>query len=134
MTGSRHTSDLTHTLAKHQLGSVLPGGVACTCGAELAALNPPLSDGAVKGEPLALAVHQFEELEGLTPQVLDYVAEMSQLAQDNDKLRAALTDARAWLDAADPMPERNGDIFRELRGILAAADSPSPVPPKEATT
>lgn len=46
-------------LAKHQLADILPGGVLCTCGAELAALNPPFDDGAVKGEPLALAVHQL---------------------------------------------------------------------------
>jgi hypothetical protein len=29
----------------------------------LAALNPPLDDGAIKGEPLALAVHQLQQIE-----------------------------------------------------------------------
>lgn len=49
-------------LAKHQLADILPGGVVCTCGAELAALNPPFDDEMVKGEPLALAVHQLQAL------------------------------------------------------------------------
>ena len=53
---------LERVLAKHQLATVLPGGVLCTCGAELAALNPPFDDGEVKGEPLALAVHQLQEM------------------------------------------------------------------------
>lgn len=57
------TSVLERVLAKHQLAEILPGGVLCTCGAELAALNPPLDDGAVKGEPLALAGHQLQEIE-----------------------------------------------------------------------
>lgn len=57
------TSVLERILAKHQLGDILPGGVVCTCGAVLAALNAPLDDGAVKGEPLALAVHQLQEME-----------------------------------------------------------------------
>lgn len=56
---------LTRILAKHQLADVLPGGVTCTCGADLAALNPPLDDGSIKGEPLALAVHQMQEMEPL---------------------------------------------------------------------
>lgn len=50
-------------LAQHQLADILPGGVLCTCGAELAALNPPLDDSALKGDPLALAVHQLQEME-----------------------------------------------------------------------
>lgn len=57
------TGAAARLLAKHQLADILPGGVLCTCGAELAALNPPLDDGAVKGQPLALAVHQLQELE-----------------------------------------------------------------------
>lgn len=57
------TSDLERILAKHQLADILPGGVLCTCGAELVALNPPLGDAAVKGEPLALAIHQLQEME-----------------------------------------------------------------------
>ena len=76
------TDDMTRTLAKHQLADVLPYGVICTCGAELASLNPPLDDESIKGDPLALAVHQLQEMEGLTPQALDYVAEMSQLADE----------------------------------------------------
>ena len=59
------SSILERILAKHQLATVLPGGVMCTCGAELAALNPPFDDAEVKGEPLALAVHQLQEMEGL---------------------------------------------------------------------
>lgn len=59
------TAALERLLAKHQLADILPGGALCTCGAELAALNPPLDDGAVKGEPLALAVHQLQELEAV---------------------------------------------------------------------
>ena len=57
------TAALERVLAQHQLASILPGGVMCTCGAELATLNPPFDDGAVKGEPLALAVHQLQEME-----------------------------------------------------------------------
>jgi hypothetical protein len=57
------TNKLARVLAKHQLADVLPGGVLCMCGEELAALNPPLDDGSVKGEPLALAVHQLQEME-----------------------------------------------------------------------
>jgi hypothetical protein len=56
------TGAAARILAKHQLAEVLPGGAACTCGAELAALNP-LDDWAIKGEPLALAVHQLQEIE-----------------------------------------------------------------------
>jgi hypothetical protein len=56
------TSALERALAKHQLADILPGGVVCICGAELAALNAPLDDGAVKGEPLALAVHQLQQM------------------------------------------------------------------------
>jgi hypothetical protein len=57
------TGDHARVLAKHQLADILPGGVVCTCGAELAALKPPLDDGAGKGEPRALAVHQLQEME-----------------------------------------------------------------------
>lgn len=57
---------LERVLARHQLAYILPHGVACTCGAELAALNAPWDDATVAGEPLALAVHQLQELEAVT--------------------------------------------------------------------
>jgi hypothetical protein len=63
--GAVNYQALARVLAKHQLGGVLPGGVTCTCGEDLAALNPPLDDGSIKGEPLALAVHQLQQLEPL---------------------------------------------------------------------
>lgn len=57
------TDAQARVLAKHQLAALLPYGVLCTCGAELAALNAPLDDASIAGEPLALAVHQLQELE-----------------------------------------------------------------------
>ena len=94
-------------LAKHQLADVLPGGVACTCGAELAALNPPLDDEAVKGEPLALAVHQLQEME---------------MASDHQA--AKIEAVREWIARADPHPELNGDMLRDLRAALSGDASP----------
>lgn len=51
-----NNTQLARILARHQLGDILPHGVLCMCGAELAALNAPLDDAAVKGEPLARSI------------------------------------------------------------------------------
>lgn len=55
------------------------------------------------------------------------VADIAVLFQrERDEARAALAAALAWLNKADPYPDRNGDMFRELRAILAAAGAPEP--------
>jgi hypothetical protein len=95
------TTALGRILAKHQLADILPHGVVCTCGAELAALNPPFDDGAVKGEPLALAVHQLQEMEATQGVMVEH------LAAAWDQGRAA--ERRDWeftVDLATPDEDR----------------------------